>query len=96
MIDSSFIPNKRGSIKQNNILLNKKIINGNKIITMSKKNYEENNNNFPKNIFTEEETFIDPNRCELQECEAFLRSLRDNILFRFAEQYIIGGQKEKQ
>ena len=92
MIDSSFISNKRGSIKQNNILfkqnnilLNKEIINRNKIITMSKKNHEENNNYFPKNIFAEEETFIDPDRCELQECEAFLRSLRNNILFRFAK-----------
>ena len=29
---------------------------------------------------------------ELQKCFAFFRSLRDNILFRFAKQYIIGGQ----
>ena len=48
--------------------------------------------NLPSSLLKLDCSYNQLTRLELLECFAFHRSLRDNILFRFAKQYIIGGQ----
>jgi hypothetical protein len=68
ILDSSFIPNKQGSLKKNNYLLTKEEKKKNKKI-------RKNNYNLPKNKQKRENNFIDFNRYNGNLCKYYLHKL---------------------